>query len=288
MSDEPAVEPVVDAQATDTTVDTGEKVPWYGEGITDADDIGWIQNKGYDSVGALLKATRGLEKHFGVPADQIIKMPGADDPDGMRDVWTKMGCPPEPKDYVFDAPEGTELNDGLVDSWRAFAHENGLPSGTATDAFKWYNEQQGLAQTALDEAKETAFQAEVVELKNACGAKYDEVVDLADRAALTLGLSDEEFSNLTATAGVKRVTEMFAKIGGMMSEDNLAEGSSRGGYGQTHEQIVNDQNTLLGDISSDPVRLAAYQNASEKHPNTDFTKMQNYYKQIADHEDLTK
>lgn len=287
MSDEavtdtgtPAAEGETGAPAETPAADA----PWYGSDVTSEDDIGWIQNKGYKNVADLLKATRGLEKHFGVPEDQIIKLPGADNPDGMGEVYDKLGRPKEASGYVFDAPEGTQTDDALVESFRGFAHEKGLTSGQATDLFNWQIEQAASAQTAQAEADKAQFDSSVIELKNACGTKYDEVVDLANRAGDALGLDDDKFGAICKVMGPKFVTEMFAKIGGMMSEDKLAEGSGRTGYGQTIEQTVNTKTELLEAIGADPVRLAAYQEG--KGP--DYLKMQTLYKQLRLQEGLTE
>lgn len=283
MSDEAVADtgtPVADGEASPAT----PEAPWYGTGVTSEDDIGWIQNKGYKNVGDLLKATRGLEKHFGVPEDQIIKLPGADNPDGMADVYNRLGRPEEASGYVFDAPEGVPMNDDLVESFRGFAHEKGLSSGQATDLFNWQIEQAASTQAAQAEIDNAKFDTDVIELKNACGTKYDEVVDLADRAAQAMGLDDEKFQDMCKISGPKFVTEMFAKIAGLMSEDNLTEGSGRTGYGQTIEQMVNAKTELLSAIGADPVRLAAY---NEAH-GPDYLKMQGIYKQLRAQEGLTE
>ena len=104
------VAPVVAAPvvATPTTPTT----PWH-TGV-EAEMLGHWQNKGWKTddpkevAVAATKQARELERHFGVPADQLLKLPKAnDDAIAWNPVYQRLGMPVEPKDY--DLSTDTEL-----------------------------------------------------------------------------------------------------------------------------------------------------------------------------------
>src|SRR5688572_23977637 len=86
----------------------------WADGL-DADTKGWVTGKGFDKLDAtaalpeLIKGYRGAEKTLGVPADQILRLPGKDaKPEDWRGVYTKLGLPEKPEGYEIKAPEGQD------------------------------------------------------------------------------------------------------------------------------------------------------------------------------------
>src|SRR6266436_6911584 len=115
--------------------------PWHA-GV-DADILGHWQNKGYsldDPKTVAIEVTkqaRDLQKHFGVPADRIVKLPDkADDEAGWSAVWQRLGAPKEPKDYDFSAvkhADGNVPDAGLIDAIRGAAAAVHAPKDRAAD-----------------------------------------------------------------------------------------------------------------------------------------------------------
>ncbi len=256
----------------------------HWSGLTDPSDIGYTENKGWQNTSDVIAEYRDFEKFKGVDKEHLIQLPSADNPDGMGAVWNKLGRPEEASGYVFEPPDGSDINTDLVEAFRGFAHEKGLTASQATEAFNWQVEQAAAAQTAQAEADQIKFDSDVVELKNACGTKYDEVVDMADRAAAALGLEDQVFTEMCKVSGPKVITEMFSKMAKLMSEDTLSQGSGRTGYGQTLEQLISEKDMLLAAIDGDPTRKASYAECK----GADYLKMNQLYTQIETQEGLTQ
>jgi hypothetical protein len=121
------------------------QAPWY-EGKADAETIGHWDNKGWkkDDPAAIAieatKAARELQKHFGVPADQLLKLPkdSADDA-GWKAVYSRLGVPSEPKEYDFSGvkfKDGTELEAAFSDTMRAALHSARVPKDKASTVVK--------------------------------------------------------------------------------------------------------------------------------------------------------
>src|SRR6266567_317094 len=77
---------------------SGATTPWY-EGI-DTEILGHAQNKGWKlddpkaAFSEATKAARELQKHFGVPADQLLRLPATTaDEAGWKAVHSRLGVP---------------------------------------------------------------------------------------------------------------------------------------------------------------------------------------------------
>jgi hypothetical protein len=119
--------------------------PWY-EGKLDAELIGHIENKGWkkDDPGRVAieatKQARELQKHFGVPPDQLIKLPkDTTDEAGWRAVRERLGAPKEAKDYDLTSvkhADGKDIDTALADTLRAAMHKAGTPKDSAPEIVK--------------------------------------------------------------------------------------------------------------------------------------------------------
>src|SRR6185369_761088 len=84
-----------------TGTTTAPATPWY-QGKVDAETIGHWDNKGWkkdDPIAVAIEASkqaRELQRHFGVPADQLLKLPkDTTDEAGWRAVRQRLGAPGE-------------------------------------------------------------------------------------------------------------------------------------------------------------------------------------------------
>src|SRR5262245_39394754 len=121
----------------------GAAPPWHA-GV-DQELVGHWQNKGYnldDPKNIAIEATkqaRELQKHFGVPADQILRLPNATDEAGWKTVHQRLGMPAEAKDYDFSAikfADGTDLEAGFVDTMRTALHKAHVAKDAAPEVVK--------------------------------------------------------------------------------------------------------------------------------------------------------
>jgi len=211
--------------------------PAWHEGV-EADTVGFWQNKGWNTADPkafateLTKSYRELEKHFGVPPNQLAKLPGpTSKPEDVRAFWDKLGVPGKPEDYDFSGVkiDGNALSEDLVSSLRsALASANVAKDKAApiAEAFvKWMNDGDTREKTVL----QNKIDMEKAELEKSWGANHQYNLLRADEGARKFGITREEMNALGAQLGVQRVAEMFRRIGEGLKEDTLVGGAGMPG-----------------------------------------------------------
>lgn len=253
----------------------------------DADTVGFIQNKGWDSPLKAIDAYRNLEKFHGVPADQIVKMPKQDDPAAWDVLFNRLGRPEAPDKYGRDSlkiPDGIGIDDAKMSQWDALAHKAGLTKAQRDTLFNAYFEDIDGTVVESENALSQERAVQEASLKKEWGTKYDERVELARRAFrsfLPEGVDKEQLAGaLEQTLGVGVTAKLFANIADKMAEDTFHEdnGGNDRKFGYTKEQATHDRNGLMSELRADPNRLANY----NKGIGPDYDKMQRLNKMIAE------
>lgn len=237
---------------TDTTTTTTTP-PWHN-GI-EADTIGFWQNKGVklddpkEVFGAISKQYRELEKHIGVPPDQILRMPKADKPDEVKAFWSKLGAA-EAKDYDLSGVKfkGEPLEQSFADALRASFAANFVPKDRAAiiaaDVAKHIESQQ--SQAATVDAGKLAADKEALKAKWGANYEYNKMKAM-DGARIT-GIKPESIALLEQHLGYADTMEHFRKLGMGVREADFIEGQ-RGPNGQpvTQEGAVSKKAELMAD-----------------------------------------
>lgn len=210
--------------------------PWF-DGI-DAETTGHWDNKGWkykdgpkDLAVELTKAWKGLEKHFGAPADQIIRLPKeTTDEAGWKAVRQRLGMPAEAKEYDFSAVKfnGGDLDAAFTDPLRAALHKAGVSKDAAPEIVKavvGYLENSDKAETA--EAK-AAYDAAVARIKQEWGSNFTINELNALQATRRLGITQEQYDKIKSAVGPDVAAEMFRKIGAGTTEDTFVDNKGGG------------------------------------------------------------
>lgn len=227
--------------------------PWH-DGV-DAESLGHWQNKGWkvddpkEVAMAATKQARELEKHFGVPADRLVKLPAADaKPEDIRAYYERIGAPKEAKDYDL-----TSIKDqAIADSLRATMHERGVPKDAAAAVAASVAkalESNATTQTTLDAGK---LAEQRVNLEKNWGGKDSATFQFnhlnAMEGARRLGITPDAVKAMEGQIGYDAVMEAMRKIGANTREDTFVE---RGGDGKgdvtTMEGAVARKNELMAD-----------------------------------------
>lgn len=231
--------------------------PWH-DGV-DAETLGHWQNKGWkidspkDIAIAATKQAREAEKHFGVPAEQLLKMPKADaKPEEIKAFWNRLGAPTDAKDYDFSGVKGADGNPiaaPLADTLRAAAAAANLPkdaAATVAQAVAKHLDDTRAAETAVTAGKVAAEKAEL--LKN-WGINADFNLLKAMEGARRLGITPEAVKALEGQIGYAAVMESMRKIGVGTSEDTFVERGAGGSAGKvtTREGAVARKAELMAD-----------------------------------------
>lgn len=176
------------------------------------------------------------QKFVGVPHDEIVRLPRADDHEARRGVLQRLGLPEKVDDYKIeqpkDVPEHLGLDKPLGKWFVAKAHELGvLPEqaqgiyhglvGELTTAFK--DEEARLDAEAEENVR--AIRAEF-------GPAFDQRLAAANFAADKFGV--KQVLNDAGLGAHPAVVKMLSEVGRLVSEDGSGDGSGGGGdFGST-------------------------------------------------------
>lgn len=230
--------------------------PWH-EGV-EAETLGFWQNKGLDVadpkavLSGVTKMYRDAEKHFGVPADQLLKMPKADaKPEEIKAFWGKLGAPADAKEYDFSTVKGADGNpiaQPLADAIRSAAASAYLPKDAAAKvaaAVVKHLDDTRAADSAVTTAK---LGEEKALLAKNWGPKFDFNHLQAMEGARRLGITPEAVKALEGQIGYAAVMESMRKIGAGTSEDTFIErGVGGSGVVTTREGAVSRKAELMAD-----------------------------------------
>jgi|SRR5215831_470080 len=217
----------------------GSAPPAWHAGV-EADTIGFWQNKGYtldspkELATELTKQYRELERHFGVPPDQLAKFPTATSkPEDIKAFYNKLGVPSEAKDYDFSGVQfdGEALAADFADVLRGAFMAANVPKDRAatmaTSILKYFED----ADIADATARAGKVSLEKAELEKNWGPNTQYNLMMADNGARRFGINAEEFTKLGEVLGIARTSEMFRKIGEGFKEDNLVPAGTAPGQG---------------------------------------------------------
>lgn len=232
--------------------------PWF-DGI-DAETLGHWDNKGWKKddpkvlATELTKAWKGLERHFGTPADQLLKLPkDATDEAGWAAVRQRLGMPAEAKDYDFSSvkfSDGTELDQGFTDAMRGALHRAGVPKDAAPDVVKAVVGFMDAADQADATNRQATLTRERKALESEWGTNFEFNRVTAMQGARRAVGSDEAAAKVVEAMqealGYKATMEFWRKIGAGTTEDSFVD-VQKGGSVTTRNGAVARKAELEGD-----------------------------------------
>lgn len=265
--------PVAEGQA-EAPEAQGQATQWYEGHEFAEEDIGFIQNKGWDSPVKAIKAYQNLEKFHGVPADQLIKLPkDFSDPESLNPIYDKLGRPESPDKYEINLPEGVQVDDNRLNLAKEVGHKIGLNNQQiqALAEFDATYQQQAIESHQKEVAAKQ--EAEVKALEKEWGNHFEERAELGRRFVrnnLPEGMDKEQTLNAIEQAiGTAATLKLFANAGDKFKEDGVPDSSGDRPFGYTSEQAKADKRALMAELQGDKQRLATYNTGK----GSDFEKM---------------
>ena len=219
-----------------SVVDTGnpDSKPWI-EGIEDGELRGFLENKGLHKLDDPIKAVaatgkmyHNIEKLLGADrAGKTVILPTDGDDASKEAFYEKIGRPAAPADYGFKAAEGQSPE--FITAYSEWAHKNGLTKEQATNLMAEFStfttsQMEALNQQAEQDDK-VATEQQTTKLKGEWGQQFDKNVSLAQRAAKTFEVGDEELNGIEKVIGFERTMKLFSKIGKELGEDRFVGGN---------------------------------------------------------------
>lgn len=238
--------------------DGGNQGSWADS--LDAEMKPWVSGMGLDklppdqALAKVLPMYRGAEQKLGVPADQVLRLPGKDaKPEDWRAVYTKLGAPEKPEDYELTPPEGH--NDEFLKVAAGWFHKHGVPKNMASALATEWNEYVSAQQVAADGQWNQRFDSEINALKGEWkGDEYDKNVDLAKRVMRSTGWTNEQLGAMEKALGPKAFLQGFAKFGSLVGEHRFVGGQEAGNFGMTPEAAKQ----RITDLQKDAAWTASY------------------------------
>ena len=239
----------------------------------DSDTKGWVAGMGLDklppdqALAKVLPMYRGAEQKLGVPADQVLKIPGKDaKPEDWRPVWQKLGAPEKPEDYGIQAPEGDSGE--FLKTATSWFHELGVPKSMAAGLATKWNEYVAQTQTASEGQWNQRFETEVAELKGEWKGDFDKNKDLANRVMRTGGWSAEQLQAMEQALGPKAFLSGFAKFGSMVGEHRFVGGEGQKSFSMSAEAA----RARIADLQKDTAWQTKYL-SGDADAKADFTRL---------------
>ena len=233
----------------------GAGTPWY-QGKADERIVGTWQNNFpqhvNDPAALAVAATNSwleAQKHLGVPAEQIVRVPTkADDAAGWEALHKRLGWPGDPTKYQFKDAEGKDVDPNLATFLRETANRLRLDPERATelskDVLKFSEAQIANAKTEY----ETKLAAGKAELATNWGPNMATNLEVARAGATALGVDRDIVAALEQTVGYAKVMEMFRLVGSKTTEGKFVGGSKETGTGpMSREAAIAKKNELFAD-----------------------------------------
>lgn len=202
----------------------------------------WLGNKKYADLDATVNAFRELEGRF-LAGDKIVVPKEGDAPEVVEAYHKAIGRPDIADDYEVTAPEGQELDQGLVDKMREVAFGAGVPKAAFEAMVQGFNEYGADLLEGQSDAALAAKQQGAAELRKEWGADFDAKVASANKAMAALEIDGDYVSRIEAGLGTADTMKLLEKIGRGVGEDALL-----GGGGQKFSMSLEAARTELASM----------------------------------------
>jgi hypothetical protein len=205
-----------------------------------------VEVKGYKTPADVVQGYANAQKAIG--ADKIM-LPNKDTGEWDAEARIKLGVPVDATGYQIKRPEslpqGMVYDEGFEKAALPIAHKLGLTPHQVNGLMEFYATHQGEAfKTMTVEATQALANAQAL-LKKEWGTTYDSQTQRAQIAAKHFG-GDALITYLNATGmgNAPEVIRAFAKIGAMMTEDQLKVGQSSG-FGLTPVEAEREARKIM-------------------------------------------
>lgn len=212
---EPIVPPATPPAAAPTPSD-------WTTGLND-DMKGYVQNKGFKDPVSVLESYRNYEKLMGVPQDRLLKLPEkAEDAEGWKGIYNRLGRPEKAEDYKVAAPEGASEE---YSKWaKGTFHELNLTRAQGEALSNKWNEFSSNAIKAQEAAQVAESEKQLADLKREWGSDYDQKAKSAKLAAAKFGLDEKTIDQLEIVSGYGGIMKFLHAVGSTIGEDQFVSG----------------------------------------------------------------
>lgn len=204
---------------------------WHGLPETAAEDIAYINNKGWKGPTDVIASYRNAEKLVGRDPSTLLTMPRADDPAGFLEVMGKLGRPADAAKYEFaEPPAGMKPDDNYLTWARGTFHELGLTASQAKTLSGKHNEYVAGVMAQQQKDYELSVTSDKAALLSEWGGGHERMMASAKHAANTLGFTPEMVDAMEKSVGYAGTYKFFADLGKKMGESKFVVGGDKPGF----------------------------------------------------------
>lgn len=226
------------------------------------EELGFVQNKGWKTVGDMLQSYRNLEKLRGVPENELLRLPQNPKQEDLQAIYKRLGAPDKYEDYgieVKNEDDAPFVKNLLIAMQRA-----GLNKAQAKE---------------LNDTYETNLRSYLEELNNRIKARdtvqeqeldkmwgKDAVLnrELCRKVAAKLGFTEEQNVKMKEVfGGPKGQYEFLYKLSSLVNED-LGKGLSAPGSASLGIVTPDQARARRSVLMSDSDWVERYMNGSEE------------------------
>ena len=196
----------------------GDKAkPWW-HSIPEKEARDLMEAKQYKNPAEAALAYYNANKMLNAQGDKVVA-PAADAPQTEWDAfYNKMGRPEAPDKYDLKAPEGVQVDEGLMKVGKEIFHELGATPAKAQAAMDKWNAFVEASNKAQQEAMQVQNDTELAELNTKWGPQLEANKAAGNRAVKALGLSNDLIAKIENNIGSAAIVELLAAIGGKSNE----------------------------------------------------------------------
>lgn len=188
------------------------------------DHKGYVENKGFKDVSAIVDSYRNMEKLIGVPKERLLKLPEKDDDPTWNDIYGRLGKPEKAENYELK-PFNEDTKE-FTDWMRGAFYDLNLTKKQAESLNAKMNDYWTGLQSKAQEIKVEKVKAQEQSLRKEWGAAYDKNVHTARKAAMDLKLDANDIDALESALGFDRTMKLINQVGTYLGEDRFVSGAS--------------------------------------------------------------
>ena len=177
-------------------------------------------------VESLAKGFNGLEQLLGKKAHAIVPPSEKSTPEEVAAYRKAIGVPESPEGYNLkpeQIPEGVTWDDATAKKAAELAHKHNVPAAAMQEFLRFDMERAAMMNQAAATMIDAQLESGRAELQKVYGDKMPEKLELARRAALTVGV-DPASQGFVDPQVVKAIVSLAEKL----SDDKLVAGDQTG------------------------------------------------------------
>ena len=184
-----------------------------GWGEMSAEDLDYIDKKGFKTPADLLKSYRELERAF----SSKVSLPKDGDKKALDKLYSRLGMPQDCSAYEVRFADEDKV-DG--EAFKQVCLDNHILPHSAQAIYDWFVKYRQDINQRLEQTWFENSQRELEEVKRTWGTHAPRKWELMKRGVRLFCQDQDVLADIEQAIGTKRLMEVFCRLGEAISEDN--------------------------------------------------------------------